>query len=180
MWSRINKKRIENVLCHFENYIGGIRKQLCDFEMTCWALCGVETTQVKLKLLYCGVKVESRFACFYLTRQLEWKLRRFQLAEVVLVVLKPHVFNLTGQLVSNPLECSTLAATDLKAGERICTVLISAVGRPDFGYKFVEKMKKANAPMTEDVSTTVFNAGMFACVTSNWGELSVQYIVERG
>ena len=69
---------------------------------------------------------------------------------------------------------------DLKAGERIRTVLISAIGRPDFGYKFVEKMKKANAPMTEDVSTTVFNAGMFACVTSNWGELSVQYIVERG
>ena len=92
--------------------IGGIRKQLCDFEMTCWALCGVETTQVKLKLLYCGVKVESRFACFYLTRQLEWKLRKFQLAEVVLVVSKPHVFNLTGQLVSTPPECSTLAATD--------------------------------------------------------------------
>ena len=68
---------------------------------------------------------------------------------------------------------------DLKAGERIHTVLISAVGRPDFGYKFVEKMKKANVPMTEDVSTTVFNAGMFACATSNWGELSVQYIVER-
>ena len=113
MWSRINKKRIENVLCRFENYIGGIRKQLCDFEMTCWALCGVETTQVKLKLLYCGVKVESRFACFYLTRQLEWKLRKFQLAEVVLVVSKPHVFNLTGQLVSTPPECSTLAATDL-------------------------------------------------------------------
>jgi hypothetical protein len=113
MWSRINKKRIENVLCRFENYLGGIRKQLCDFEMTCWALCGVETTQVKLKLLYCGVKVESRFACFYLTRQLEWKLRKFQLAEVVLVVSKPHVFNLTGQLVSTPPECSTLAATDL-------------------------------------------------------------------
>jgi hypothetical protein len=112
MWSRINKKRIENVLCRFGNYIGGIRKQLCDFEMTCWALCGVETTQVKLKLLYCGVKVESRFACFYLTRQLEWKLREFQLAEVVLVVSKPHVFNLTGQLVSTPPECSTLAATD--------------------------------------------------------------------
>jgi hypothetical protein len=62
--------------------------------------------------LYCGVKVESRFACFYLTRQLEWKLRKFQLAEVVLVVSKPHVFNLTGQLVSTPPECSTLAATD--------------------------------------------------------------------
>ena len=56
--------------------------------------------------------MESRFACFYLTRQLEWILRKFQLAEVVLVVSKPHVFNLTGQLVSTPPECSTLAATD--------------------------------------------------------------------
>ena len=27
--------------------------------------------------------MESRFACFYLTRQLEWILRKFQLAEVV-------------------------------------------------------------------------------------------------
>ncbi len=57
--------------------------------------------------------VDSRFACFYLTGQLELILRKFQLAEVVLVVSKPHVFNLTGQLVSTPPECSTLAATDL-------------------------------------------------------------------
>ncbi len=99
--------------CRFENYIGGIRKQICDFEMTCWALCGVETTQMKLKLSQCGVEVESRFACFYLTRQLEWILRKFQLAEVDLVVSKPHVFNLTGQLVLKPPACSTLAATDL-------------------------------------------------------------------
>ncbi len=48
---------------------------------------------------------------------------------------------------------------DLKAGERIRTVLISAIGRPDFGYKFVEKMKKANVPMTEDVSTTGLTLG---------------------
>ena len=46
--------------------------------------------------------MESRFACFYLTGQLEWILRKFQLAEVVLVVSKPHVFNLTGQLVRMP------------------------------------------------------------------------------
>ncbi len=57
--------------------------------------------------------MESRFACFYLTGQLEWILRKFQLDEVVLVVSKPHVFDLTGQLVSTPPECSTLAATDL-------------------------------------------------------------------
>ena len=64
--------------------------------------------------------MESRFACFYLTRQLEWILRKFQLAEVVLVVSKPHVFNLTGQLVLKPLECSTLAATD--QGTQHCIV----------------------------------------------------------
>ena len=55
--------------------------------------------------------MESRFACFYLTGQLEWILRKFQLAEVVLVVSKPHVFNLTGQLVSTPPVFPTLAAT---------------------------------------------------------------------
>ena len=140
MWSRINKKRIENVLFCFENYIGGIRKQLCDFEMTCWALCGVETTQVKLKLLYCGVKVESRFACFYLTRQLEWILRKFQLAEVVLVVSKPHVFNLTGQLVSTPPECSTLAATDLRSQiyvDRYCRTIVSVSNNNPFFTKVI-------------------------------------------
>ena len=57
--------------------------------------------------------VDSRFACFYLTGQLESILRKFQLAGVVLVVLKPHVFNLTGQLISKPPKFPTLAATDL-------------------------------------------------------------------
>ena len=61
--------------------------------------------------------MESRFACFYLTGQLEWILRKFQLAEVVLVVSKPHVFNLTGQLVSTPPVFPTLAATD-QVGEK--------------------------------------------------------------
>ena len=60
--------------------------------------------------------MESRFACFYLTGQLEWILRKFQLAEVVLVVSKPHVFNLTGQLVSTPPVFPTLAATDPQDG----------------------------------------------------------------
>ena len=59
--------------------------------------------------------MESRFACFYLTGQLEWILRKFQLAEVVLVVSKPHVFNLTGQLVSTPPVFPTLAATELSS-----------------------------------------------------------------
>jgi hypothetical protein len=46
--------------------------------------------------------VDLRFACFYLTGQLESILQKFQLAGVVLVGSKPHVLNLTGQLVSKP------------------------------------------------------------------------------
>ena len=69
--------------------------------------------------------------------------------------------------------------TDLRPDERIRSVLIMAVGRPDFGYKYVEKMKRAKVPMTDDVTISVYNAGMFACATSNWGDMTVQYIVER-
>jgi hypothetical protein len=56
--------------------------------------------------------VDSIFACFYLTGQLKSILQKFQLAGVVLVVLDPHVFNLTGQLESKPPEFPTLAVTD--------------------------------------------------------------------
>ncbi len=56
--------------------------------------------------------VDLIFACFYLTGQLKSILQKFQLAGVVLVVLNPHVFNLTGQLESKPPEFPTLAATD--------------------------------------------------------------------
>ncbi len=76
--------------------------------------------------------VDSRFACFYLTGQLESILRKFQLAKVVLVVSKPHVFNLTGQLVSTPPECSTLAATDLLS--RFRALLYSAKSRYQYSH----------------------------------------------
>ncbi len=67
---------------------------LCGFETTCWALCGVETTRV------CGFEICLFLVSTYLTGQLELILKKFELAGVVLVVLKPHVFNLTGQLAS--------------------------------------------------------------------------------
>jgi hypothetical protein len=76
---------------------------VCGFETTCWALCGVKTTRV------CGFKI-----CLFLldrTARIEI-LRKFQLAGVVLVVSKPHVFNLTGQLVSKPPKFPTFAVTD--------------------------------------------------------------------
>lgn len=67
----------------------------------------------------------------------------------------------------------------LKPDEKIKMVLIQTVGRPDYGYQYVNKMKEANVPMTDDVVTTVYNSGMFAAATSNWGEMSAQYIVEK-
>jgi hypothetical protein len=52
--------------------------------------------------------VDTRFACFYLTGQLESIQQKFRLARVVFVVSKPHVFNLTGQLASKSLEFPTV------------------------------------------------------------------------
>ncbi len=65
-------------------------------------------------------------ACFYLTGQLESILRKFQLAVVVLVVSKAHVFNLTGQLDSKPPKFHTLAATDQRQRwQHICVIYMS-------------------------------------------------------
>jgi hypothetical protein len=70
-------------------------------------------TNVELRLLLQLFYVDLIFACFYLTGQLKSILQKFELARVVLVVLNPHVFNLTGQLESKSPEFPTLAATDL-------------------------------------------------------------------
>ncbi len=48
--------------------------------------------------------VDSIFASFYLTGQLKLIRQKFQLAGKVLMVSNPHVFNLTRQLESKPLE----------------------------------------------------------------------------
>ena len=77
--------------------------------------------------------MELRFACFYLTGQLEWILRKFQLAEVVLVVSKPHVFNLTGQLVSTPPVFPTLAATDQIMREVKCACVSTRISKSRVG-----------------------------------------------
>jgi hypothetical protein len=70
--------------------------------------------------------VDLRFACFYLIGQLESILRKFQLTGVVLVVLKPHVFNLTRQLVLKPPKFPTLAATHLDKLEEVLKRLCDA------------------------------------------------------
>jgi hypothetical protein len=60
---------------------------------------------------YTGMWIQY-FACFYLTGQQESIPPKFWLAGVVLVVSKPHVFNLTGQLELKPQEFPTFAVTD--------------------------------------------------------------------
>jgi hypothetical protein len=65
--------------------------------------------------------VDSIFACFYLTGQLKLIQQKFQLAGVVLVVLNPHVTNLTGQLELKPPEFPTLAGTDIPEQHEIKT-----------------------------------------------------------
>jgi hypothetical protein len=66
-----------------------------------------KATQMWSRNCFCSFcHVDLIFACFYLTGQLKLILQKFQLAGVVLVVSNPHVFNLTGQLESKPLEFS--------------------------------------------------------------------------
>jgi len=68
---------------------------------------------------------------------------------------------------------------NLKPDEKITKILIQTVGRPDYGYQYMKKLKEANVPMTNDAVTTVYNCGMISVATSNWGDMSAQYIVEK-
>ena len=68
---------------------------------------------------------------------------------------------------------------DLNPDEKIKTILIQAIGRPDYGYDYIEKLKKANVPMADDLVATVYNCGMFGVATSNWGEMSALYTLEK-
>ena len=68
---------------------------------------------------------------------------------------------------------------DMKPDEHITRILISVVGRPDFGHQYMNKMKEANIPMADDVVISVYNGGMFAVVASSWGEMSVLFVVEK-
>jgi hypothetical protein len=84
------------------------------------------------------------FACVYLTGQLKLILQNHPLAGVVLVVLNPHVFNLTGQLELKPSEFPTLAATELVTAAALLAPTISFSGLPH--------------PKIESTATTIVSA----------------------
>lgn len=54
---------------------------------------------------------------------------------------------------------------DLKQDERIKMVLCQTCGRPDFGYEYIEKLKQANIPMSDDVIISVYNMGIMVSHT---------------
>ena len=68
---------------------------------------------------------------------------------------------------------------DLKEGECLSMILCQTTGRPDYGYDFIEKMKKADVPISKEAVISVYNAGPVSIIASNWGEMSVLYTIEK-
>jgi len=69
--------------------------------------------------------------------------------------------------------------SDLKPDEKIKNILICTIGRPDYGHQYIDKLKAENVPMTDDLTATVFNSGIFGVATSNWGEMYALYTVVK-
>lgn len=63
----------------------------------------------------------------------------------------------------------------LKEGQSIASMMISCVGRPDIGRDFVVALRTAGVPLADE--PIVYNAGLFAVVSSGWGELTISYKV---
>jgi hypothetical protein len=65
----------------------------------------------------------------------------------------------------------------LKQGQKLGQILVSCVGRPDYGHQFIQKLRDVGV---EIVGTpTVYNVGFLHVALSSWGELVFLYkIVE--
>jgi hypothetical protein len=65
----------------------------------------------------------------------------------------------------------------LKPGQRVGNVLISCVGRPDYGHNFIQILKDVGVSIVGN--PTVYNAGFLSVAMSSWGEITFLYrIVE--
>ncbi|KAL7525285.1 hypothetical protein ACHAWF_001292, partial [Thalassiosira exigua] len=67
---------------------------------------------------------------------------------------------------------------NMKPGEKLTTILVICIGRPDLGYQYVDKLRAANVPMSDDVLKSVYNGSFFFVATSSWGDMVAQYVVE--
>jgi hypothetical protein len=63
----------------------------------------------------------------------------------------------------------------LKPGQKLGQILVSCVGRPDHGHRFVQKLKDAGVEI--DGQPIVYNAGFMSIALSSWGELTCMYRV---
>jgi hypothetical protein len=63
----------------------------------------------------------------------------------------------------------------LKPGQKLGQILVSCVGRPDHGHRFVQKLKDAGVEIGGQ--PIVYNAGFMSIALSSWGELTCMYRV---
>ena len=68
---------------------------------------------------------------------------------------------------------------NLRSDEKLSSVVVQTIGRIDYGYKYLQKIKDANVPMFDDVEFSVYNSGILGAVASQWGEMSAIYIVKK-
>lgn len=61
----------------------------------------------------------------------------------------------------------------LEPGQSIGDILISCVGRPDHGHKFLDKLRSVGVSIVGD--PVVYNGGFIVVALSTWGEFTVVY-----
>ena len=61
----------------------------------------------------------------------------------------------------------------LKPGQKVGSLLVQCVGRPDYGHRFVAKLMSAEIPFEGE--PVVYNTGFMSVVTASWGEILVFY-----
>lgn len=61
----------------------------------------------------------------------------------------------------------------LQPGQKLGQILVSCVGRPDFGHRFVQKLRDADIAI--EGTPIVYNLGFMHIAFSSWGELTFMY-----
>ncbi len=61
----------------------------------------------------------------------------------------------------------------LKPSQKLGSILISCVGRPDYGHNFIEKLKDVGVVI--EGNPIVYNAGFLSVAMSSWGEMTFLY-----
>jgi sugar/nucleoside kinase (ribokinase family) len=61
----------------------------------------------------------------------------------------------------------------LQPGQKLGQILVSCVGRPDYGHNFLDKLRKLGVEI--DGTPHVYNAAFLSLAMSSWGEVTFLY-----